>query len=71
MMFKNYKPDLFFGVMGIAICGIVSFGIIHVTQSLTLLLTFFGMPFLPAFIAASILLVVGAVVIGLKKKDKE
>lgn len=71
MIFKNYKLDLFFGVMGIAICGIVSFGIFHATQSLTLLLTFFGMPFLPAFIAASILIVVFAVVIGLKKKDQE
>lgn len=71
MMFKKYKFDLFFGVLGIAMCGGVAFGILFALESLVALMTFMGVTFLsPIAVAATILVVVG-VVFALKKKDKE
>lgn len=71
MMFKKYKFDLLFGVLGVAVCGAVGFGILFALQSLTALLTFIGVTFLsPIAVAATILVAVG-VVLALKKKDNE
>jgi hypothetical protein len=70
-MFKKYKFDLVFGVLGIAVCGVVGFGILFALESLTALLSFMGVTFLSPIAVAATILVVAGVALALKKKDNE
>lgn len=70
-MFKKYKFDLVFGVLGVALCGVTAFGILFALESLVALLTFMGMTFLSPIAVAATILVVAGVVFALKKRDKE
>lgn len=70
-MFKKYKFDIVFAVLGVAAGGIAAIGVLFALYSLTSILTFMGLTFLPPVAVASTILVAAGVAFGLKKKDKE